>query len=107
MTDVSELDLLAFFEVEPERDEYLLTYTVGTSSELQLLFQYNPIENYIQTTLKVAGEKLMTVSHDAVSRMWIDGAALGAEFAYRDHTVRLTLSVRPRIHVEWVGLRTA
>jgi hypothetical protein len=107
MTDMSELELLEFFEVEPERDEYLLTYTVGTGDNLQLLFRYNPIENYIETTLKAAGEKVMTTSHDAVSRMWIDGATLNAEFSFRDHNVRLGVSVRPKIHVEWVGLRTA
>lgn len=107
MTDISELDLLELFEVEPARDGYLLTYKVGSTGGVELLFLYNPIEQYIQTTLKHRGNEVMTTSCDTISRLWIDGNVLGAEFSYKGGQVQLELTVRPKLHVKWIGLRTA
>jgi hypothetical protein len=107
MPELSELDLLDFFETEPERDEYLLAYTVGEPTGIQLRFRFNPIEQYVQTELLHNGDKVVTASHEGSARMWIEGSDLRAEFPHRDTVVRLDVSVRPRVRVEWVGLKTA
>ena len=107
MSELSELELLGFFEVEPERDEFLLKYAVGDCSGVNLLFLYNPVEKYIQTTLRYGSDEVMAVSCDTISRAWIDGRVLHAEFTYTGGVVRLELAVRPKLRINWVGLRIA
>lgn len=102
----SELDLLEFFETEPNVEGDVLTYHVQDSSGATLAFSFNTSDDSVQTLLKFDGRIVSLTSHECLTRMWIDRATLHAEIENGGYRITLSMALRPLIQIEWFGLRT-
>jgi hypothetical protein len=102
----SELELLEFFGVEPERSDDVTLFRVRDPLGVSLEFSYNEADDSVQTALHVAGQCICVVCHERMTRFWIDQGALRVEFAFSDSITALSLLTRPTIRVDWSGLRT-
>ena len=103
----SELELLEFFGVEPERSDDVTLFRVADSVGVRLEFSYNDVDDSVQTALYVSVRCICVVSCERMSRFWIDQGTLHAEFSYSDHTVNVSVLVEKSIQVNWSTLRRA
>jgi hypothetical protein len=103
----SELELLEFFGVDPERSEDVTLFRVVDPAGIILEFSYDDTDDSMQTALYVADRSICMVCHERMTRFWIDQSVLRAEFTYSDNKVTLSLLVHPTIRVDWSGLRSA
>ena len=103
----SELELLEFFGVSPERSEEVTLFRVVDPAGISLEFSYNDTDDSAQTALYVGGRCICVVCHERMSRFWIEQSILHAEFTYSDNKVTLSLLLRPTIRVDWSGLRSS
>ncbi|WP_406694217.1 hypothetical protein V5E97_24420 [Singulisphaera sp. Ch08] len=107
MTYPSELELREYFGVDPERSDDVTLFRVADVAGISLVFSYNDTDDSVQTALNVADRCISVVSHEKMSRLWIDQDTLRAEFTYSDNIVTLSLLVNPTIRVDWSGLRSS
>lgn len=103
----SELELLEFFGVDPERSEDVTLFRVVDQAGVNLEFSYNDTDDSLQTALYVGGRCICVVCHERMTRFWIEQSILRAEFTSSDNNVTLSLLVRPTIRVDWSGLRSS
>lgn len=102
----SYIDLLEFFAVEPNVEDEVHTYQAQDSSGITLSFSFNASDDSVQTVVKQDGRIVSLTSHECLTRMWIDGTMLRAEFKSDDYRITLSLIIRPFVRIEWSGLRT-
>ncbi|MCG6154169.1 hypothetical protein [Rubinisphaera margarita] len=102
----SELDLLEFFETEPKVEGDVQTYQVQDSSGATLAFSFDTSDDSVQTLLKCDERIVSLISHECLTRMWIDGATLHAELENSGYRISLSLVLRPLVQIKWSGLRT-
>ena len=103
----NEIDLLSVLGVDPERSDDIYSYIVTDAADITLRFSFNPTDDTIQTWLGRGSTPIAIISHEKLTRMWIDEGVLRAECQYGTGCVQLALSVYPIIRVEWSGLRTS
>jgi hypothetical protein len=103
----SNLELLEFFGVEPERSDDVTLFRVCDPLDVSLEFSFNEADDSVQTALHVAGHCICVVCHERMTRFWIEQGTLRAEFAFGDYITALSLLTRPTIRVNWSGLRTS
>ena len=101
----SELDLLHFFGVEPQEEDNVTKYTVTDSSGIELTFSFDSVEDSLQCALRVNSQFIVLLSHEGLTRLWIDEFSLNAEFSQSSHRVKVQIVVQPAITVTWSGLR--
>lgn len=101
------LELLEFFGVEPEQSDDVTLFRVCDSLGVSLDFSFNASDDSLQTAMNVAGHCICLVSHERMTRFWIEQGILRAEFVFDDYTTVLCLLTRPTIQVRWGSLRTS
>ncbi|QDT44771.1 hypothetical protein Pan241w_48870 [Gimesia alba] len=102
----TDLELLEFFEIEPNREGDVLTYYSKDSSGMTLTFSFNPYDGSVQTILKFEGRVISLVCHEGLTRMWIEDTTLRAEFERDDYRTNMSIVQSPFLQVEWSGIRT-
>lgn len=107
MSVPSELELLEFFCVEPERDGDVFVFQVSDSAGVTLRFSFDVIAGSVQSIVGLNSATTSMVCHECLQRIWIADQTLHGEFAYGNGNVTLTLKLHPRIQIAWTGLRTS
>tara|TARA_R110002111_G_C5992679_1_gene372161 strand:+ start:531 stop:854 length:324 start_codon:yes stop_codon:yes gene_type:complete len=102
----SDLDLLEFFEAEPNIDGDIQTYHAQDSSGAAIAFSFNTSDDSVQTLLKHDERIVSLTSHECLTRMWIDGETLHAEVESVSYRIRFSMVLRPFVRIEWSGIRT-
>ncbi len=95
----TELELLEFFLVEPEKQGAIYFYDISDSRGVNLIFSFDTIMGSIQSMIKIKGVEVATVIMEDVERIWIDDndAAkpyLRAEFN-GDKRIKMNLVILP------------
>lgn len=101
----SDLELLEFFETEPDIEADIRTYNARDPSGATLAFSFNVYDDSVQTRLKQDERTVLVASHECLSRMWIEDGMLHAECESAEYRITLTIALRPLVRVEWSGLR--
>ena len=94
----------SFFAAEASCEDDVRIYAATDESGIELRFSYNLCDNSIQTWLGRGGVCLAVVCNERLARMWLYRDTLQAECDYEGGRVRLVLTIRPRIEVQWHGL---
>lgn len=103
----SELELLAFFGTEHQRSDEVTLFRVTDTAGVRLDFSFDEADDSVQTALYVAGRCICLVSHERMTRFWVDDGTLRVEFTSTDYAVALGILVQPEIRVEWSGLKSS
>jgi hypothetical protein len=89
-------------------EEWVHVYEAHDQSGAVLRFSFHSLDGSVQTELNIGGHTLVTVVHESCRRMWIANekgiSQLCCDFQ-GSKDVQLRLSIRPRLIVNWSGLR--
>lgn len=102
----SIIELREFFCIEPYKVNDVWDFIVNDNTGIGLSVSFSIADDSLQTSLRIGERLIAVVSHERMTRMWIDGNMLNAEFANAGYNVNLVVEVNPLIVVKWSGLRT-